>query len=178
MANDASESVVKAHSLAQKAVKDPLTGLGNKLAMEQKANVLLQAGETFSIVVIGLDRFRDVNDSHGYATGDMALLEVASMLQTSTQSGEILYRISGDEFAVIRAGEADGASERSLAFIEAVKQPIMLGGIRLVLGASAGTAQSPADGGEYELLLKRAGLALREAKKGGRGHDCRIPLGT
>lgn len=168
LANDASESVVKAYNLAQAAVKDPLTGLGNKLAMEQKANQLIQKGECFSIVLIGLDRFRDINDSHGYAAGDMALLEVASLLQTVTVSGELLYRISGDEFAVIREGEADGAAERAMAFIDAVKKPMVLSGIRIVLGACVGTVQSPVDGSDYELLLKRAGLAVRDAKKSGR----------
>ncbi|HYN62291.1 MAG TPA: EAL domain-containing protein [Rubrivivax sp.] len=168
LANDASESVVKAYNLAQQAVKDPLTGLGNKLAMEQKANQLVNKGETFSIVVVGLHRFRDINDSHGYATGDMALLEVASHIQTATLSGETLYRISGDEFALIREGESDGAAERALAFIDAVKTPMILSGIRIVLGSCVGTVQSPADGGDYEVLLKRAGLALRDAKKGGR----------
>ncbi|MET0660306.1 MAG: EAL domain-containing protein [Steroidobacteraceae bacterium] len=168
LANDASESVVKDYNLAQQAVKDPLTGLGNKLAMEQKANQLVRKAEDFSIVVIGLHRFRDINDSHGYATGDMALLEVASLMQTATMAGETLYRISGDEFALIREGQPNGASERALAFIDAVKTPMMLSGIRIVMGACAGTVQSPADGSDYDLLLKRAGLALRDAKKGGR----------
>jgi len=168
LANDATESVVKQFQLAQKVVKDNLTGLGNKLAMEQKVDRLVHNQETFSIIVLGVDRFREVNQNHGYAAGDMVLLELASGLQSATQSGETLYRVSGDEFAVIREGEADGASERAMAFIDAVKRPVALAGERIVLGASVGTACSPQDGDSHELLLKRAGLALKEAKTAGR----------
>ncbi len=168
LANDASESVVKGYNLAQAAVKDPLTSLDNKLAMEQKANLLIDKGEPFSVVLIALDKFRNVNDAHGYAAGDMALMEIASLLQTVTLSGESLYRISGDEFAVIREGEPDGAGERAMTFLQAVRTPMVLSDIRIVVGASAGTVQSPQDGDEYELLLRRAGLAVRDAKKGGR----------
>lgn len=168
LANDATESVVKQFQLAQKVVKDSLTGLGNKLAMEQKVDRLVHNQEAFSIIVLGVDRFREVNQNHGYAAGDMVLLELASGLQSATLGGESLYRVSGDEFAVIREGEADGASERAMVFIDAVKRPIALAGERIVLGASVGTACSPQDGECHEVLLKRAGLALKEAKTAGR----------
>ena len=168
LANDASESVVKAYNLAQAAVRDPLTGLGNKLAMEQETNQLVQEGAAFSVVLIGIDRFWDVNDSHGYAAGDMALLEVASLLQSMTVAGEVIYRVSGDEFAVLRRTQTDTPLQRAAAFVRAVKRPMVLNGIRLVLGACAGSVQSPTDGVDFELLLQRAGLALRHAKKNGR----------
>ena len=168
LANDASESVVKQYQLAQQAVKDPLTGVGNKLAMEQKSQQLLKRGEVLSVIFLGIDRLKQVNDAHGYATGDMVLMEVASALQSATVSGETLYRVSGDEFAVVCEGESQGAAERAMALIQVVTKPIILPGARVVLGACAGTVQGPRDGDEYELLLKRAGLALREAKKGGR----------
>jgi len=170
LANDASESVVKAYNLAQAAVRDSLTGLGNKLAMEQEANQLAQQGQAFSVVLIGIDRFWDVNDSHGYAAGDMALLEVASLLQSMTVDGEVIYRVSGDEFAVLRRAQSGAPAERASAFVRAVKRPMVLNGKRLVLGACAGTVRAPADGADFELLLQRAGLALRSAKKSGRDY--------
>lgn len=168
LANDASSSIIKAYDLALKAVKDPLTGLDNKLAMEQKATALIEGHEVFSIIVLGLDRFRDINDSHGYSTGDMALLEVASTLQTATVSGEHLFRISGDEFAVLCEGASAGAAERAAVFIDAVKRPMLLAGVRIELAACAGTVQSSGDQDVYEVLLQRAGMALRDAKKSGR----------
>jgi diguanylate cyclase len=171
LANDASESVVKQYLLAQKIVMDPLTGLGNKLAMEQQINGLVKRDAAFSVVLLGLDRFKEVNDAHGYAAGDMALLEVVSAVQSATVSGETLYRFSGDEFAVVNAiqiSQATDIAARAAALTEAVTHPISLNDARIVLGASAGTIDCPRNGSEFEVIVKRAGLALREAKKTGR----------
>ena len=174
LANDASESVVKQYQLAQKIVMDALTGLGNKLAMEQQVNGLIKRDTAFSVLFLGLDRFKEVNDAHGYALGDMTLLEVVSRIQSATVVGETLYRFSGDEFAVVSefedasAAEAHQPSDRAKTLIEVIKRPIVLDQARVVLGASAGTIDCPRNGDEFEVIVKRAGLALREAKKGGR----------
>jgi diguanylate cyclase (GGDEF)-like protein len=168
LANDASEAMVKQHQLAQKAVLDPLTGLGNKLAMEQLVEHLHAQGQVFSIIVLGIHRFKDVNDTHGYAFGDMVLLELASALQSATTAGETLFRLSGDEFAVVCAGEPEGAAVRAATFMKTIEMPIVLSGARIVLHSCAGTVRSPDDGTDYELLLKRAALALRDAKRRGK----------
>lgn len=89
LANDASEQVVKQYHLAQQVTKDSLTGLPNRLALLQKLDALRAAGERRTVMLIGLDRFRGINDAMGYAVGDMALLEAASRLQTSTRAGEV-----------------------------------------------------------------------------------------
>jgi diguanylate cyclase len=168
MANDASEGIVKQRQLAQKAVLDPLTGLGNKLAMEQFVSNLIHRDETFAMTIIGVDRFKEVNDVHGYAFGDMVLLELASLLQSSTVAGETLFRLSGDEFAVIHGDARDNVAERAAIFLEAVRKPIVRSDCRVVLSACAGVATCPADGNDYDMLLKHACLALREAKRSGR----------
>lgn len=171
MGNDASESVVKQYQLAQKIVMDAPTGLGNKLAMEQQVNTLVKRDAAFSVVLLGLDRFKEVNEAHGYATGDMALLKVVSAVQSATVGGETLYRFSGDEFAVVNETQILQASDvaaRAAALTAAVTRPISLNDTRIVLGASAGTIDCPRNGNEFEVIVKRAGLALREAKKTGR----------
>ena len=168
LANDASESVVKQYQLAQKIVMDALTGLGNKLAMEQQIISLVKRAGGFSVMLLGLERFKEVNDAHGYAMGDMALLEVVSSIQSATLTGETLYRFSGDEFAVISEVVDTDLGARALALIEAVKHPITLNEARVVLGASAGTIDCPRNGDDFEVIVKRVGLALREAKKAGR----------
>ncbi len=168
MANDASESVVKQYQLAQKIVMDPLTGLGNKLAMEQQIIQVLKRESAFSVVLLGLDRFKEVNDTHGYATGDMALLEVVSSIQSATVIGETLYRFSGDEFAIVSEVPDSDVTRRASELIEAVKRPIMLNDTRVVIDACVGTIDCPRNGDEFEVIVKRAGLALREAKKSGR----------
>ena len=168
MANDASESVVKQYQLAQKIVMDALTGLGNKLAMEQQIISLVKRAGVFSVMLLGLERFKEVNDAHGYAVGDMALLEVVSSIQSATLTGETLYRFSGDEFAVVSEVVDTDLGARALALIEAVKHPITLNDARVVIGASAGTIDCPRNGDDFEVIVKRVGLALREAKKAGR----------
>ena len=166
LTNNASESAVKQYHLAQKVLKDPLTDLGNKLAMEQKVDQLLKAGREFSVIVVGLDRFKeDVNDAHGYATGDMVLLEVASSLQTATVSCETLFRVGGDEFAVVHEGDVRDAAQRGMDLKEALRAPITLSGARIVLRSCCGTVECPKDGDNYETLLRRAGLAVREASR-------------
>ena len=169
LANDASESVVRQYQLAQQVVKDPLTGIPNKLGLINDLEVLFERNDAFSLLVIGLDRFRSVNDALGYAGGDMALLEVASHLQTATVPGEQLYRLNGDEFCVLHKPGAEFIPSRADALIEVAKQPLVLHGHRFVLGASAGCVVRDIDCRDPEQMLKRAALALRHAKKTHRG---------
>ena len=169
LANDASESVVRQYQLAQQVVKDPLTGIPNKLGLVNDLEALFEQNNAFSLLVIGLDRFRSINDALGYAGGDMALLEVASRLQTATVPGEQLYRLNGDEFCVLHKQGVEGLHERAAALIEIAKQPLMLHGHRFVLGASAGCVVRDLECRDPEQMLKRAALALRHAKKTQRG---------
>ena len=165
IANDASASVVKQFQLAQQATRDPLTGIGNKLALEQRIEDLLKLESKFAVVVIGLEHFKAVNDAHGYAFGDRVLMDVASTFQSTSVAGETLYRFSGDEFAVVMeaAGKND-VDQRSKVLISALIQPVAIGGVRVVLDARAGTVCMPEDGNSFESIAQRAGLALRESK--------------
>jgi diguanylate cyclase len=170
LANDASESVVRQYQLAQQVVKDPLTGIPNKLGLVNDLESLLEEqNHAFSLLVIGLDRFRSINDALGYAGGDMALLEIASRLQTATEPGEQLYRLNGDEFCVLQKHGAERLAERAKALIDVAKQPLLLHGHRFVLGASAGCVVRDIECRDPEQMLKRAALALRHAKKVQRG---------
>jgi diguanylate cyclase (GGDEF)-like protein len=169
LANDASESVVRQYQLAQQVVKDPLTGIPNKLGLVNDLESLCEQNHAFSLLVIGLDRFRSINDALGYAGGDMALLEIASRLQTATEPGEQLYRLNGDEFCVLQKHGAERLAERARALIDMAKQPLLLHGHRFVLGASAGCVVRDIECRDPEQMLKRAALALRHAKKTQRG---------
>jgi diguanylate cyclase (GGDEF)-like protein/PAS domain S-box-containing protein len=169
LANDASESVVRQYQLAQQVVKDPLTGIPNKLGLVNDLEGLFGRNDAFSLLVIGLDRFRSINDALGYAGGDMALLEVASRLQTATVPGEQLYRLNGDEFCVLQKQGAEVIASRAAELIEVTKQALVLHGHRFVLGASAGAVLRDTDCRDPEQMLKRAALALRHSKKTNRG---------
>ncbi len=165
LANDATETVVRQHQLAQAALVDPVTGLGNKLALEQDLQGRIAAGKPFSLTIAGLDRFTAVNDAQGYARGDLALMEIASRLQIATLANEALYRINGDEFAFISAGEPGAALARVRALLELTRRPVVLNAQAFVLGASAGIVLAPSHGRDAEELLKRALLAMRQAKR-------------
>jgi diguanylate cyclase (GGDEF)-like protein/PAS domain S-box-containing protein len=169
LANDASESVVRQYQLAQQVIKDPLTGVPNKLGLINDLESLFERNDAFSLLVIGLDRFRSINDALGYAGGDMALLELASHLQTATVPGEQLYRLNGDEFCVLEKQGPEFIASRAAALIDVAKQPLMLHGHRFVLGASAGCVVRDTECRDPEQMLKRAALALRHAKKTNRG---------
>lgn len=165
LANDASESGVRQHELAQQALKDSLTGLPNKLALVEEMQSRLTRDEPFFLAVIGLHRLRVINDTQGYAAGDIALMEMASRMQSVTQGGEVLYRLSGDEFALISPAQDAFARERASALQAQAREPVRPNGTAFVLGAAVGGVLAPAHGGEPEQLLKRAALALHSAAR-------------
>jgi diguanylate cyclase (GGDEF)-like protein len=165
LANDASESVVRQYQLAQQALQDPLTGLGNKLALAQDMQSKLGLGQTFTLAVLGLNRFTSVNDAQGYARGDLALMEMASRMQIATLENERLYRLNGDEFALLTEAEPPAALARIRTLLAATRVPIVLHNQTFVLGAAAGAVRAPDDGNDAEMLLRRALLALHQAKR-------------
>jgi diguanylate cyclase (GGDEF)-like protein len=166
LANDATESVVKAYHLAQAAVRDQLTSLGNKLALEQRVQELASHKEPFTLALLGLRRFRDVNETHGYATGDLVLMELASRLQSATRDGEAAFRVSGDEFALVVKGPSpESAHERIRLLLALLHPPVVIEGLRILVAVAVGTVSSPLHGPDFGSLLKRAGLALGEAKR-------------
>ncbi len=166
LANDATESVVKAYHLAQAAVRDELSGLGNKLALEQRVEEMAAQREPFTLALLGLRRFREINETHGYATGDLVLMELASRLQSATQNTEAVFRVSGDEFAlVIKGPSPEAAHERIRLLLALLHPPVVIEGLRIPVSVGVGTVNSPAHGNAFGPLLKRAGLALGEAKR-------------
>ena len=148
------------------AVRDQLTSLGNKLALQQQVDDLVSCLEPFTLVLLGLRRIGDINKAHGYATGDLVLMEVASRLQSASVGSEAVFRVNSDKFALVIPGDStEAAQARAREFLAQVDAPVELQELRLLASASAGTVSSPADGLAFEPLLQRAGLALAEAKK-------------
>lgn len=169
LANDATENVVQQYQLAAQAIKDSLTGLPNAIALTQDMTALIERKQPFLLMILGLDRFRIINDALGHAGGDMALLEMSSRFQSSTEDGETLYRLSADEFVIVRKQGDPISQERFDTFSRVAQDPIVLYGQSFVLGVSAGVCTHPNDGIDSSELLRRAGLALHRAKRAGRG---------
>jgi diguanylate cyclase (GGDEF)-like protein len=154
---------------------DILTGLPNRAfflqQLEQSGSHGRQGKGVFSILMLDLDRFKNVNDSLGHAAGDALLRQVAHRLQSALRGTDVLARLGGDEFAILQAGYGDQrASSINLAtrISELIAEPFLLPGHQVEIGTSIGIAMAPEHGSEQEQLLKKADLALYRSKSAGR----------
>jgi diguanylate cyclase (GGDEF)-like protein len=125
----------------------------------------------FSILMLDLDRFKNVNDSLGHAAGDALLRQVAARLRSSLRADDVLARLGGDEFAIIQAGYQDqraNAIDLASRIAKLIAEPFQLPGHHVEIGTSIGIAMAPEHGDDREQLLKKADLALYRSKSAGR----------
>ena len=157
------------------AMHDALTGLINRRRMshllEKTLTNCATQGSPCAVMMIDLDRFKQVNDTLGHAAGDALLKQVAERLVRVVGNKEHVARLGGDEFQVIFPGQEDRGILGSIAtqIIASTSQPYSIDGNRCIIGASVGVAISPFDGDGSEELVRNADLALYAAKGGGRG---------
>jgi diguanylate cyclase (GGDEF)-like protein/PAS domain S-box-containing protein len=156
--------------LQQQASVDPLTGVLNRMRLEERGTVELtrseRHGRNFSMVLIDLDRFKRINDSHGHAAGDLVLIGFCDIAMQCLRTSDLLGRWGGEEFVILlpetSPGEALLVAERLRAAIEAFQFP---NGIRVT--ASMGIAgRRPCE--DFSSLTKRADAAMYRAKQAGR----------
>jgi diguanylate cyclase (GGDEF)-like protein len=154
---------------------DLLTGLPNRTffmeKIEEAGARLRRRGEAFTVFMLDLDRFKDVNDSLGHPAGDALLKEMAQRLRASLRETDVLARLGGDEFAILQGGEPDqrdAAIVLAVRIVELVAKPFELDGRRVSVGTSIGVSLAPQDGVDPDELLKRADLALYRTKSSGR----------
>ncbi|HLV06501.1 MAG TPA: EAL domain-containing protein [Croceibacterium sp.] len=154
---------------------DSLTGLANRFQMSQTLEKILAAPHELdracAVLLLDLDRFKQVNDTMGHPAGDALLKQVAQRLERTAGHVGQVGRRGGDEFEVIIPGGIDRREIAQLAseVIANLSQPYSVEGQRVVIGASVGIAMSPDDGNVSEELIRNADLALYAAKDGGRG---------
>ncbi|MXP24923.1 EAL domain-containing protein [Altererythrobacter indicus] len=159
---------------ARLAHYDSLTGLANRLQISQSLNKILampiEADRCCTLMLLDLDRFKQVNDTLGHPAGDELLKQVAQRLENGAGRVGQVGRIGGDEFAVIIPGQVPKESAVTLAkeIIRSISQPYMIDGQRVVIGTSIGIATSPTDAVAREGLVRNADLALYAAKGAGR----------
>ncbi len=160
--------------MAYLAYTDPVTELPNRRAsyeaLESELAARGAAGERVGLLLIDLDNFKVVNDTAGHAAGDELLRKVALTLLALVREGDLVGRIGGDEFAVIAAPLADGEELRLIAqrIIDALRQPLTLGGMEVTATASVGACVFPDDATNMSELVSNADVALYQAKGGGR----------
>jgi diguanylate cyclase (GGDEF)-like protein/PAS domain S-box-containing protein len=154
---------------------DPLTGLANRAEfnakLEEACKRLKRNGGGVTVMMIDLDKFKVINDTLGHPAGDQLLMEVGRRLQSTVRETDAVARLGGDEFAIIQEGSANQHEEAialALRIINAISQPFDLNGHRTSLGTSVGIVLAPEHESDPEGLLKRADLALYDAKSNGR----------
>ena len=179
MFTDISEEKAQQRQLEYLAHNDPLTGLSNRTWFGHQLELAVQeaqgSGEHIAVLLLNLDRFKDVNDSYGHATGDEVLKHIARQVQSALRPGDVLGRMAGDELAVVARNlrHADGAAAVARHLIRAVAEPWRSpDGLEVVAGVSVGICMFPEHAGTTELLLQGAHAAVYGAKARGRGAWC------
>jgi diguanylate cyclase (GGDEF)-like protein len=157
--------------LRHQALHDALTGLPNRTLLHRNAERALRADGESAMLLIDLDRFKEVNDTLGHDHGDLLLVEVAARLRRAVRRGDTLARLGGDEFAVLLDGlpHRGAAVELAARLQDALRSPFALRGVSIELEASVGVALYPSHGTTVGTLLQRADVAMYEAKRGRHG---------
>jgi two-component system cell cycle response regulator len=172
-------------SLFEEARRDPLTHVGNRIALrEQLPQLAARAeryGQTYCVALYDVDRFKLFNDTQGHLAGDHVLSAVAAAIASKSRTEDTVYRYGGEEFLVVLPEQdledARAATERVRAGVFALGMPHPASGVGSVVTVSAGVAQlEKADAGDFEAVLRRADVGLYRAKEHGRNHvDVSLP---
>jgi diguanylate cyclase (GGDEF)-like protein len=154
---------------------DALTSLPNRVllreCMERALAATRRGTRCLAVLMLDLDRFKEVNDTLGHPVGDTLLKAVAERLRSCVRETALIARLGGDEFAIIEDVTDSFAQATALAerIQNALSTPFDLGDHQVITGTSIGIAVAPGDGTDSDQILKNADLALYRAKNGGRG---------
>jgi diguanylate cyclase (GGDEF)-like protein len=159
--------------MEHQAFHDPLTGLPNRALfrdrVEQAIRQAKRVGGSVAVMVMDLDRFKDVNDTFGHQSGDLLLKEVAAHLIAPLRESDTVARLGGDEFAILAPAVAGPMGALAIAdrAIRDLSHPHSVSGIEVDVGASIGVALYPHHGDTVEALLRCADIALYVSKARG-----------
>ena len=162
----------RAEELRRKATTDELTGLANRerfnAVLEERIAAARLGGRAFAVMLLDLDRFKEINDTLGHHYGDVVLRDLGPRLAEAVGSDGLVARLGGDEFAVLPGIETDDTGALAAAAAElliCVRQPVVVDELTLDVGASIGISRFPRDGDDVHDLLRRADVAMYSAKE-------------
>ncbi|CAA9357040.1 MAG: diguanylate cyclase/phosphodiesterase (GGDEF & EAL domains) with PAS/PAC sensor(s) [uncultured Frankineae bacterium] len=155
--------------LRDEATHDTLTGLPNRALFHERLDDALDRrarGQSFGVLLMDLDGFKEVNDTLGHESGDEVLVEVAARLTAALPPGVTVARLGGDEFALLVPGEDDpeGGAQTAARVHRALRSPVVVGDVELEIRASVGVAVCPDHGDDGSVLLRHADVAMYAAK--------------
>jgi diguanylate cyclase (GGDEF)-like protein len=158
------------------ALHDALTGLPNRTLFHDRVEQALAAGkrnrQEVGVLLIDLDRFKEVNDTLGHRKGDLLLREIGSRLRATLRESDTIARLGGDEFGVLLpAIENSAGATRSAARIrESLEHDFVVDGLRVTVDTSVGIALAPQHGSDVDTLLQHADVAMYQAKRAHAGY--------
>ena len=152
---------------------DLLTGLPNRVGLRERLEQAISATskpQKLAVLLLDLDRFKDINDTYGHQIGDLFLQRIAERLRYNVRSVDVIARISGDQFIVAlpNVENTRAAGEVAKKLLATVDAPIVIDGADLFATATIGVSIFPDDATDADLLLKFADIALHRAKDAGR----------
>jgi diguanylate cyclase (GGDEF)-like protein/PAS domain S-box-containing protein len=156
------------------ATHDPLTGLPNRMAFDDRLKLSLAISsrnwDPLSILLLDLDDFKEINDTLGHDIGDILLQQAAIRLQGLLRKSDTVARIGGDEFIILllELKHAEDASQIAQKILDAFRRPFEIGSHNLTITTSIGIANYPDDGEDAPTLKKHADIAMYRAKAQGR----------
>ena len=159
---------VQAERLDHQARHDALTGLPNRVELQDRLDDRLAQGpdQPFALLMMDLDRFQEINDTFGHQHGDLLLKQIGPRLRSGLLETDLIARLGGDEFAVLLpTADAATASGMAAHLLSALREAFVVDGHRLEIGASIGIAVAPQDGPDTATLLRRADVAMYAAKR-------------
>ena len=152
---------------------DPLTGLPNRALIQNRIEKSLKCdlvkGTVRALLLINLDRFREINDAVGYHNGDIVLKVVGQRMTEMRLEAATVARLGGDEFAILLQADREEVARIAGMVLDRISQPVVREGVPIAVRASLGIALSPDHGTDTGTLLRRANVAMRVAKKAGSG---------
>jgi diguanylate cyclase (GGDEF)-like protein len=171
---DISERKEASERLALSARSDALTGLANRMLLNERLGAACSAAKRrnseLAILFIDLDDFKGVNDSLGHLVGDLLLQSVAARLRSLTREEDVVARTGGDEFVILLEDPASvDAAATAQRIVDGFREPLQVGDRTLNMSLSIGVASFPADGTDVETLLRNADTAMYHAKRSERG---------